>query len=127
MVARQHCDNPIAVHGEITTQKNQQMSQQIKDLEVVGKDIVGVELPMFITSENTSEEFSNGRTWGRLLRLRRGSNNQMFFDIGLDEAGNLYINTKNNSASTHVLTISPAGHVTITGDLTVSGKLVHGG
>jgi hypothetical protein len=99
------------------------MAQQIRDLEIIGKDIVGGELPAIITSENTAEELAAGTTWGRVLRLRRGSNNQEFYDIGIDRDGNLFINTKKNNATSHVLTISVDGNVTITGNLTVTGKV----
>jgi hypothetical protein len=110
----------------ITNKKREiDMTQQIRDLEVVGKDIVGGELPTVITSENTAEEFSAGKTWGRVLRFRRGENTE-FFDVGLDSKGNLFINTKHNNAATHVLTISVDGNVTIVGNLTVTGKLTTG-
>jgi hypothetical protein len=101
------------------------MGQQITDLEVVGKDVVGGELPSIITSLNTADDFGSGKTWGRLLRVRRDGNNN-FFDIGLDASGNLFINTKSDSATKHVLTITPSGDVRIQGNLTVTGKFQSG-
>ena len=96
------------------------MADPLTNIEVTGKDIVGSTLPNTIISENTAEEFSSGKTWGRLLRLRRGGD---FFDIGIDKDGNLFINTKQDSATKHVLTITPSGDVRIEGNLTVTGTL----
>jgi hypothetical protein len=98
------------------------MADRLTNIEVTGKDIVGSAMPATITSENTAEEFSSGKTWGRLLRLRRDGN-QNFFDIGIDKDGNLFINTKQDSATKHVLTITPSGDVRIEGNLTVTGTL----
>ena len=98
------------------------MAQQIQDLEVVGKDVAGAELPAMITSQNTDKEFAVGTTWGRVLRLRR-QNNSIFYDIGLDHGGSLFINGPANDAATHALTITGDGEVTIAGNLTVTGTV----
>jgi hypothetical protein len=102
------------------------MAQTITDLTVNGKDIVNGEFFFIVDSQNTDPEFANGTTWGRVMRLQRGNVPGLFFDIGLDRQGNLYINTNSNNVSTHVLSISSTGNVTITGNLTVTGRLTAG-
>ena len=66
------------------------------------------------------------KTWGRVIRVVDIGTSKAFYDIGIDKAGNLFINTPQSSQTSHVLTISPDGQVTITGNLTVTGKLVAG-
>lgn len=75
----------------------------------VGKDLVGRELPMVIKGETTPEEFQSGATWGRILRLQSPSG---FYDLGIDEQGNFFINTPSDSKDSHAFMISQAGVVT---------------
>lgn len=99
------------------------MASQYNNMIVTGKDIVSGSLPLRVKSKNTEQEFNDGTTWGRILRLERSG--QVFFDFGIDQRGHLFINTAKYSATNHVLSIAPDGHVTITGDLTVMGNLNH--
>lgn len=80
--------------------------------EVVGKDIVGVSIPLRVLGDNTIQEFDAGTTWGRVIRIEQ-INNRRFFDLGIDKDGNFFINTPSDSATRHSLTISPSGEVTI--------------
>lgn len=79
---------------------------------VTGKDIVGGSLPLRVQSLTTPQEFDEGSTWGRVVRLEQKTN-LTFFDLGIDEDGNFFINTPQSSASSHALTIAPDGTVTI--------------
>jgi hypothetical protein len=91
------------------------------------RDTVGGELPLIVSSLNSNLDFENGTTFGRLLRLRRNDNNTLFFDIGIDLQGNLFVNSNAvDSPHEHLLTISPTGDVTIRGSLRVGGSLSHG-
>jgi hypothetical protein len=79
---------------------------------VTGQDVVNAAFPMQIIGQQPS----SGQTWGRLLRLT--GMNGTFFDFGIDANGNLFINTPSSTATSHALTISPTGVVTI-GNLTL--------
>lgn len=76
--------------------------------KVDGLDTVGSSLPLSVSSGPTSEQFKNGETWGRLIRLDSTAG---FYDLGIDEKGNLFINSSSSTASNHVLTISPKGEI----------------
>ena len=98
--------------------------QKQDQVAVVGKDIPGAAMPLLIVGDQQDSDYTGGKTWGRLLRLAIGATSwNSFYDIGIDKAGNLFINSKNSSATQHVLTISPSGDVTIQGNLTVKGKI----
>jgi len=45
------------------------------------------------------------------LEIRRGPNN--FFDIGIDQNGNLFLNGPSSTATNHILSVSPTGAITI--------------
>lgn len=73
---------------------------------ITGKDIVDASLPLIV--EQTAKSPEN--TFGRLVRL---SGTGGFFDIGIDEQGNFFINTPEDTKTSHALTISSKGVVTI--------------
>jgi|GEM_PF-3806870 len=75
---------------------------------IVGKDIVGVSLPLYV--QNIAQAPEN--TWGRILRLNAPQFNQVFFDLGIDEKGNFFINSPKDTKTSHSLVITPDGHVT---------------
>jgi hypothetical protein len=79
---------------------------------IKGQDVVGGSLPMQVVGQKPT----TGQTWGRLLRLT--GINGTFFDIGVDDSGNLFVNTPSSTQTAHALTISPSGVVTI-GSLTL--------
>jgi hypothetical protein len=81
-----------------------------------GKDIVGASLPLAVTNNATSSE----NTWGRVIRVTGKNaaivppnNINSYFDIGVDDAGNFFINSPTDTKTSHSLIISPTGHVTI--------------
>jgi hypothetical protein len=76
-----------------------------KQTTLTGQDAPGQFLPVAIVGQAATG------TWNRLLRLQNSAN--QFFDIGVDSGGSLFINSPNSSATSHVLTISPSGTVTI--------------
>lgn len=79
---------------------------------VKGVDSVGICLPMEIIGKTPA----TGDSWGRLLRL--SGMNGTYFDFGIDAKGNLFINTPSSTATSHALTMSPSGVVSI-GSLTL--------
>jgi len=81
-----------------------------------GKDIVGASLPLAVTNNATSSE----NTWGRVIRVTGKNadsvppyNINSFFDIGVDNQGNFFINSPTDTKTSHSLTISHDGHVWI--------------
>jgi hypothetical protein len=83
---------------------------------ISGKDIVGATLPLAVTNNATSSE----DTWGRVIRVTGKNaaivppyNINSFFDIGIDDQGNFFINSPTDTKTSHSLTISPSGHVTV--------------
>jgi hypothetical protein len=84
--------------------------------DITGKDIVGASLPLAVTNNATSSE----NTWGRVIRVTGKNaaivpphNINSFFDIGVDDAGNFFINSPTDTKTSHSLMISPTGHVTL--------------
>lgn len=78
---------------------------------IQGKDIVGSSLPLIVEQK---AQFSTENTWGRVIRLVGSTGPQApFFDLGIDEQGNFFINTPQDTKTSHSLTISPSGVVTI--------------
>jgi hypothetical protein len=84
---------------------------------ITGKDIVSQSLPLTVTNTATSSE----NTWGRVIRIT-GNNaailppyttRNSFFDIGVDDQGNFFINSQADTKTSHSLMISPDGVVTI--------------
>jgi hypothetical protein len=83
---------------------------------ISGKDIVGGDYPLIITNTATSSE----DTWGRIIRVTGNNaailpayNLRSFFDIGVDDQGNFFINSPVDTKTSHSLVISPDGVVTI--------------
>ncbi|MBD2501258.1 hypothetical protein [Anabaena azotica] len=83
---------------------------------VTGKDIVGSTQPLIVSGTATSQE----NTWGRLIRITGANsrnvapfNGPSFFDIGIDDEGNFFINAPVDTKTSHSLIISPDGFVTI--------------
>lgn len=84
---------------------------------ITGKDIVNGSLPLIVT--NAAGPLPN--SWGRVVRVTGNNapiippyNLPSFFDIGVDDQGNFFINSPANKTKTsHALTISPTGIVTI--------------
>lgn len=90
---------------------------------ISAKDTPGKSMPLMIIGDHKEADYATGKTWGRLIRLAIGAPWPTFYDIGIDKAGNLFINSKSSTAAQHVLTITPAGDVIIQGNLTVNGKV----
>lgn len=86
------------------------------DTLITGKDIVGESLPLTVVNTATASE----DTWGRIIRIT-GQNAPIipidsinsYFDIGVDDEGNLFINSPVDTKTSHSLMISPTGVVTI--------------
>lgn len=74
---------------------------------ISGQDVVGGALPLVVQGAAVTQ----GDSWGRLIRL--ASPTGAFFDIGIDQNGNLFFNTSSSTQTSHALTISPTGVVTI--------------
>ena len=78
--------------------------------QVRGKDVVGGSMPLMVFADPTREDFDEGRTWGRLIRLSNSGMCGDFYDIGIDKEGNLFINS---SKMNGVLTIKPYGQLSL--------------
>jgi len=85
---------------------------------ISGKDIPHVSFPLFVTNNATSSE----NTWGRVVRISSGNNSPIvppyrdsryFFDIGIDDQGNFFINSPVDTKTSHSVMISPDGVVTV--------------
>ena len=84
---------------------------------ITGKDIGSVSFPLIVT--NAAGSLPN--SWGRVIRVTGNNapiiqpyNIPSFFDIGVDDQGNFFINSPADTTKTsHALTISPTGVVTI--------------
>ena len=81
-----------------------------------GKDIVNGNFPLVVINTATSSE----NTWGRVIRVTGDNapiipfyNIKSFFDIGIDDQGNFFINSPVDTKTSHSLMISPDGVVTI--------------
>jgi hypothetical protein len=84
---------------------------------ITGKDIGNASFPLIVT--NNAGVIEN--SWGRVLRVTGNNapiiqpyNVHSFFDLGVDDQGNFFINSPADTTKTsHALTISPTGVVTI--------------
>jgi hypothetical protein len=74
---------------------------------IQGKDVPNVSLPLQVV-----QSVSGSGTWGRVLRLQ-GPERSQFFDFGIDTNGNLFLNGPQSTQTTHLLTISPSGVITV--------------
>jgi hypothetical protein len=93
--------------------------QEVSSVEtqITGKDIVSNSLPLIVTNTATSSE----NTWGRVIRITGSNaaripptNRNSYFDIGVDNEGNFFINSPSDTKTSHSLMISPSGVVKIT-------------
>ena len=75
---------------------------------ITGQDVVGGALPLIVTGTKVTQ----GESMGRLIRLA-GATPGVFYDLGIDAKGNLFLNGPGSTASQHLLTVSPNGVVTI--------------
>jgi hypothetical protein len=83
---------------------------------ITGKDITGVTHPLIVRNTATSSE----NTVGRVIRITGDNaaivppyNIHSFFDLGVDDQGNFFINSPVDTKTSHSLMISPDGVVTI--------------
>jgi hypothetical protein len=83
---------------------------------ITGKDIGNTSYPLMVINTATSSE----NTWGRVIRVTGNNaaivppyNIHSFFDIGVDDQGNFFINSPTDTKTSHSLMISPNGVVTI--------------
>ena len=93
-----------------------------QEVQVNGQDVIGGTLPLRFIGHTEGMQFGSN-TWGRILRLENNGGSGRFYDLGIDEAGNFFINTPASTDSDHALVISPDGTVTIKalGSLQLSG------
>lgn len=83
---------------------------------IAGKDIASVGLPLSVINTATASE----NTWGRVIRISgnnaalvQPTNRPSYFDLGVDNQGNFFINSPIDTKTSHSLMISPKGVVTI--------------
>jgi len=58
---------------------------------IVSQDVVGGSLPLQITGETANQKMGSN-TWGRLIRVKNTGTPNQFWDIGIDQNGNLFFN-----------------------------------
>jgi hypothetical protein len=66
---------------------------------IVAQDIVGSSLPLIVTGE-TATQHMGSNTWGRLVRLENTGTPKSYWDLGIDQAGNLFFNCNDKRALT---------------------------
>jgi hypothetical protein len=83
---------------------------------ITGRDIVDGDYPLVVVNTATSSE----NTWGRVIRVTGNNavivppyNINSYFDIGVDDQGNFFINSPVDTKTSHSLMISRDGVVTI--------------
>jgi len=90
-----------------------------KETRITGKNVAGVSIPLNIKASTSPAEFDSGTTGGAMIRLHDDGTSNVFYDVGIDKSGNLFI----RQGGTLVLTIAQDGKVTILGDLVVTGTI----
>lgn len=55
------------------------------------QDVVGKSLPLTVQGDTKSQKMGSD-TWGRLIRLQNTGTPGKFWDIGIDQDGNLFFN-----------------------------------
>ncbi len=78
-------------------------------IQVRGQDVVGGALPLWVQGSTSLGSYQAGTTFGRLIRVADVGTSGQFYDIGIDQWGNLFINSERSSESQHVLTLSNDG------------------
>jgi hypothetical protein len=77
---------------------------------ITGKDLVGGGFPLTVSNTATSSE----NTWGRVIRITgKNPDTNSYFDLGIDDKGNFFINSPIDTKTSHSLLISPKGIVTV--------------
>lgn len=101
------------------------ISLSTQQVSVIGTDQVGGSMPESVAGKTSTTAYSNGTTWGRLIRFQDQGTSNVFYDIGIDRNGNLFFNSPGSTASQHVLTLSQTGTLTVNamaiGQLQLSG------
>lgn len=69
-----------------------------------GKDLVGQTLPLIVVTDVAGLKMGS-TTWGRVVRLQSNGDKTWFWDIGIDQAGNLFL----NAGDKRVMTIAQPG------------------
>ena len=78
-----------------------------------GQDQVGFALPFWVQGTTSLNAYQQGTTWGRLIRVEDIGTSGAFYDIGIDQTGNLFINAEQSTETQHILTLSSAGNLQV--------------
>ena len=89
------------------------------ETRITGKNVAGISIPLNIKASTSPAEFDSGSTKGAMIRVHDDGTSGVFYDVGIDRNGSLFI----LHGGTAVLTISQDGKVTINGDLIVNGTI----
>jgi hypothetical protein len=118
--------SPIQVSDQ--EENNSALYLAARGVEVIGGDIVGSPMPLVIIDQTSASDYENGITWGRLTRLQDDGTSNTFYDIGIDVNGTLFINSPASTASTHILTLTGDGVLSVNtlaiNQLRVTGLLI---
>lgn len=106
--------NPIASGMQPVQDQNNNtsaLSISLAGVLVKGQDVVGGSLPLIVQGTPVG---SGQQTWYRLVRFQgAGGSGGQFFDLGIDQSGNLFLNGPSSTATNHIISISPSGAITI--------------
>jgi hypothetical protein len=109
--------SPISVTPQTVSDQNNNpsaLSLGSQSVGITGADVVGGPMPLVLTGNTTAAQYQGGTTWGRLIRLQDHGTSGRFFDIGIDQNGNLFVNSGSSTETKHILTLTPDGALLLT-------------
>jgi hypothetical protein len=101
--------NPQPVQTQASAENSSALFLASEMVQVLGQDVVGDSMPLWVQGSTSLGSYQAGTTWGRLIRVVDVGTSGAFYDIGIDQWGNLFINSPRSSESQHVLTLSTDG------------------
>lgn len=93
-----------------------------------GRDVIGADYPLIIAGDVTGQTFGVN-THGRLLRFEQTDGVGHFYDVGIDDPGNLFISNYSSTSKAIQVNIGggvaiPTGNFDVTaGNITLSGTV----
>ena len=92
LVVTSQISSPSAGAQVLDANNNQSGLSLGKEAIIIhGKDTVGQTLPLTVVGDTAGQKMGTN-TWGRIVRLQNNGTSGKFWDIGIDQAGNLFFN-----------------------------------